>query len=123
MGMFSLMGVFMAFSIGLLIERKVAPDATEAMKTYGESRAYLTSYFQNPYSATSMGNLPHLFKKWNDKQTRFLLNQAKASSVQSFGSSISQNVMMIQGSMMLGLGTFLTLIGALPQCRRQLNHR
>ena len=58
-----------------------------------------------------MGNLPHLFKKWNEQTKKFLLNQAKASSVQSFGTSISQVVMMVQGSMMLRCRYFLTLIG------------
>ena len=44
---------------------------------------------------------------------KFLLFQAKASSLQSLGSSVTQVIMMVQGSMLLGVGTFLTLIGAM----------
>ena len=51
MGMFSLMGVDYGFNNRvLLIEKKLHQMLQEAMKTYGESRAYLTSYFQNPSS-------------------------------------------------------------------------
>ena len=58
-----------------------------------------------------MGNLKYLYQKWFINQKQFLVFQAKASSLQSLGQSVSQVVMMVQESMLLGVGTFLTLIG------------
>ena len=40
-----------------------------------------------------------------------MLLQSKASRFQALGGSVTQVIMMVQGSMVLGVGTFLTLIG------------
>ena len=47
----------------------------------------------------------------DSKPEKFLVLQGGASSVQALGSSVSQVVMMVQGSMLLGVGTLLTLLG------------
>ena len=111
MGYFSLFGAIVAFIIGIYIEKKVEPHAEDASKFQSESRNQLQAYFRNIYAATSMGNLATIYKDWDTKHKKFLLLQAKASQYQALGQSVTQVVMMLQGSMILGVGTFLTLIG------------
>ena len=65
----------------------------------------------NALYCNAMGNLKYLYQKWFINQKQFLVFQAKASSLQSLGQSVSQVITMVQGSMLLGVGTFLTLIG------------
>lgn len=111
MGIFSLSGLFIALLIGLLIEKKVQPDQEKASEVQTETRRELGVLHNNALYCNSMGNLPFIFKRWYAKQKRFLVFQARASSMQSLGTSVSQVIMMVQGSMLLGVGTLLTLIG------------
>ena len=67
-----------------------------------------------------MGNLHFFYNKW--KMHKAPLYQSKTASVQAFGSALSQNVMMIQGSMVLGVGAMLMLIGSLPAHGWELNN-
>ena len=60
------------------------------------------------------GKFTFFYNKWKNVHKKHLLYQSKTASVQAFGSALSQNVMMIQGSMVLGVGAMLMLIGSLP---------
>ena len=111
MGAFSLLGLFIALLIGLIIEKKLQPDQLKAGETQNLARRELTSLHNNALYVNSMGNLPFLFKKWFLNHKQFLVFQSKSLSLQSLGSSVSMVVMMVQGSMILGVGTLLTLIG------------
>ena len=111
MGYFSLFGAIAAFLIGIYIEKKVEPHAEEASEFQSEARNKLQAYFRNVYAATSMGNLPTIYRDWDASHKKFLLLQSKASRFQALGGSVTQVIMMVQGSMVLGVGTFLTLIG------------
>ena len=111
MGAFSLLALVIAFAIGLLIEKKVQPEQENAAEVQNTTRRELNTLHTNALYCNSMGNLPFLFKRWFQNQKKFLVFQAKASSLQSLGTSVSQVIMMVQGSMLLGIGTFLTLIG------------
>ena len=113
MGVFSLLGASLAFVTGYLIEKRVEPEYEAAGNIQSEARRKLSMFYMNPYLCSSMGNLPNIYNSWNTDQKKFLKHQTKASSFQSLGTSISQVVMMIQGSMLLGVGCFLTLIGAM----------
>ena len=111
MGAFSLFGLFFALLIGILIEKKVQPEQEIASEKQNIARQELNLMHNNALYCNSMGNLPFLYRKWFANQKQFLVFQAKASSLQSLGGSVSQVVMMVQGSMLLGVGTFLTLVG------------
>ncbi len=111
MGFFSLFGLFMALVVGILIENKVQPQQEEAGIAQSQSRNELNQLHNNALYCNSMGNLPFLFDKWMKTQKQFLVHQGGASSMQSLGSSVTQVVMMVQGSMLLGVGTLLMLLG------------
>ncbi len=111
MGAFSLFGLSIALMIGILIEKKVQPEQEFASEKQNIARQELNLMHNNALYCNAMGNLKYLYQKWFINQKQFLVFQAKASSLQSLGQSVSQVVMMVQGSMLLGVGTFLTLIG------------
>ena len=62
----------------------------------------------------TMGNFDRAFNRWKESNKKYLGYQTQASSTQALGTSISKVVMMVQGSMILGVGTFLTLLGLMP---------
>ncbi len=111
MGAFSLLGAMIAFLIALLIEKKVQPEQEQASELQNNARRELNTLHNNALYCNAMGNLPFLFERWFENHRKFLVFQARASSMQSLGTSVSQVIMMVQGSMLLGVGTFLTLIG------------
>ena len=115
MGFFSLFGLFMALVVGLLIERKVQPQQESAGRVQSKARNELNQLHNNALYCNSMGNLPYLFDKWITTQKQFLVHQGAASSMQSLGSSVTQVVMMVQGSMLLGVGTLLMLLGLMDK--------
>ena len=115
MGAFSLLSLVIALIIGILIEKKVQPEQENASEKQSIARTQLNSLHTNNLYCNSMGNLPHLYKRWFYNQKNFLTLQANASSIQSLGASVSQVIMKVQGSMLLGVGTFLTLIGAMDK--------
>ena len=96
-----------------MIEKKVQPEQETAFENQSLARSELNMMHNNALYTNAMGNLPHLYNKWFSNQKKFLTFQAKASSMQALGGSVSQVIMMVQGSMLLGVGTFLTLIGAM----------
>ena len=79
MGIFSLLGVFVALCIGLLIEKKVQPDQEVASDVQNEARRELGTLHNNALYCNSMGNLPFIFNKWYDKQKRFLTTEKTRS--------------------------------------------
>lgn len=114
MGIFSLFGMIMALVIGLIMERSEQPYSEKAMEENSRSRRALTEYFRNSDVTMTMGNFDRAFNRWQKSNNKYLSYQAQASSTQALGTSISKVVMMVQGSMILGVGTFLTLLGLMP---------
>ncbi len=110
MGYFSLIGATLAFLIGILIEKKVAPHMDQAADMQSQSRSCLSHCFKNIVTSASRGNIDRMFHKWRDLQKQYLVHQGRASGFQAFGSSCSQVVMMFQGSMLLGVGMALSLL-------------
>ena len=113
MGILSIFGAFLTLVVGMIVEKKMESDVMKASEYQTASRSEITSYFQNLDSSLAMGTLPNLYKRWNRTQSNFLINQAKASAKQSFGSAATRIIMMVQGSMLLGLGTLLFLLDIL----------
>ena len=67
----------MAFIVGIMIEKKVAPDAQKAQDAMARSRTTVDSYFKNIFSSATMGTLPKLKDKWINIHKEFLVYQGK----------------------------------------------
>tara|TARA_E500000178_G_scaffold356295_1_gene433058 strand:+ start:34268 stop:35986 length:1719 start_codon:yes stop_codon:yes gene_type:complete len=114
MGLLSIFGAVLALIVGVIVEKKVEPEMEKAGEHQSTSRSELTSYFQNLNASLAMGTLPNLYDRWNKSQSSFLLSQATASAQQSFGGALTRVIMLVQGSMLLGLGTLLMLLEIMP---------
>ena len=113
MGAMSLFGAFLTVVTMVLTERYVNPILEKATQASQRSQIRLGDYSRNAKVAASMGMLPALRAKWLKEQTEFLRWQAQASNAQGLGAAVSKVVMLVQGSALLGLGTFLSLTGVL----------
>ena len=113
MGFMSLFGAFLTVVTMVLTERRVNPIMEKATRASQRSQVRLGDYSRNAKVAASMGMLPALRAKWLKEQMDFLRWQAEASNAQGLGAAVSKVVMLIQGSALLGLGTFLSLTGVL----------
>jgi ATP-binding cassette subfamily C exporter for protease/lipase len=61
-----------------------------------------------------MGMQESIRARWHVWQDEFLQHQALASRSQSMSSAVSKFIMISQGSLLLGIGVFLTLAGIIP---------
>ena len=113
MGYMALLGASLSVVITLLTERAVSPLVTEATLFSQQSQQTLAVYSRGGQSALAMGMLPAMEQAWAQKQANFLRAQAIASNKQGLGSATARVVMLVQGSAVLGVGTFLTLTGVL----------
>lgn len=113
MGIFSLLGAALSAILSFWTEKKVHPQMTEAQKFSGITQGFIASSGRNALVVESMGMQRAIKEIWLRNHNGFLFHQALASSNQATGSATTKFVMMVQGSALLGVGTFLTLIGHL----------
>ena len=62
----------------------------------------------------AMGMRAALYTQWGQRNQAFLLAQMQASDSAGQGSAVSRLLQVLQGSFLLGLGSWLTLTGGLP---------
>lgn len=113
MGIFSLLGAVLSAILSFWTEKKVHPQITEAQKFTTITQGFISSSGRNSLVVESMGMQRSIKDIWLKNHNGFLFHQALASSNQATGSATTKFVMMVQGSALLGVGTFLTLIGHL----------
>ena len=113
MGFMSIVGALLTILITVLTERFVGPLITEAGNHSQQAQSRLADYTRNAQVGLAMGMMPSLRARWLKDQSEFLRWQAKASNAQGLGAASSKVVMLLQGSALLGVGTFLTLTGVL----------
>ena len=113
MGMMALLGAFLVLCVALLADRKIRPQYMEAMKDASASRSELSESFKNLQTAYAMGITDNNYNKWNTLHKSYLVNQAIASDYQNASASYTKVIMLLNGSLLLGVGTFLSLTGIL----------
>jgi ATP-binding cassette subfamily C exporter for protease/lipase len=111
MGLFSLLGAVLSAILSFWTERKVHPQMTEAQKFTGITQGFISSSGRNALVVESMGMQRAIKNIWLRNHNGFLFHQALASSSQATGSAATKFTMLVQGSALLGVGTYLTLIG------------
>ncbi len=114
MGFMSLLGALTILVVGLITENRVRPTMNQSIAAYSEAQAFLEASGRNAASVKAMRMINNVESKWFDKQSKHLKFQAQASLSQAMGSGVSKFVIQTQGSIILGVGVFLTITGALP---------
>ena len=113
MGYVALVGVALSVTITLTTQRLLSPYLNDATKFAQKSQQTLSQYSRGGSSALAMGMLPVMEVIWSRQQDAFLKSQAIASNVQGLGAALNRFIMLLQGSAVLGVGVFLTIIGVL----------
>lgn len=113
MGWFSVAGAILLGIIALLNQRRVQPPLTEANRHAISAQNYASGVIRNAQVIEAMGMLSRVHAKWIVRQNKFLKLQGVASDQAGLNSSLSKLVQTLQGSLLLGLGCWLTLRGEL----------
>ena len=122
MGLLALTGATLALVVALVTEKSVRPKLDDAMISARAARAELSESFKNIESAYASGIIKNR-DKWKKFHKKYLLEQAYASNSQNNGTSLTKVVMMIQGSLLLGLGTLLAITGVMDIRAMKHNNR
>ena len=114
MGVVTLCAVGVLFLIGYWTELKVRPSVKLAQKANAQAQLYVADSAGNAQTIHAMGMMRNVQNKWEKIQRDHINKMAEATHSQSLGATLSKLVMIGQGSVVLGLGCWLTLMGELP---------
>ncbi|ABL65766.1 type I secretion system permease/ATPase [Chlorobium phaeobacteroides] len=113
LGWFAVAGALMQFMIGVINERRIREPLLAANRGSRNTQAYADSVLRNAEVIESMGMLDHIHNRWMRRQQDFLVQQAKASDHAGTNAALSKLVQSLLGSLLLGVGCWLTLKGEL----------
>ena len=111
MGMMALLGAVLVLCVAILAERKIRPHMEAMRDNFASRLSYLNhSRIQTAYA---MGITDNNYNKWSTLHKSYLVNQAIASDYQNASASYTKVIMLLNGSLLLGVGTFLSITGIL----------
>ena len=113
LGWFAVAGALMQFAIGVVNERRIKQPLLAANRSAIDAQGYADGVIRNAQVIESMGMLGDIHKRWMGRQREFLLQQAVASDHAGTNAALSKLVQSLLGSLLLGMGCWLTLKGEL----------
>ncbi len=113
LGWFAVAGALVQFAIGVINERRIREPLLAANRSAIGAQNYADGVIRNAQVIESMGMLDHIHKRWMSRQQEFLLQQAEASDHAGTNTALSKLVQSLLGSLLLGMGCWLTLKGEL----------
>jgi ATP-binding cassette, subfamily C, bacterial exporter for protease/lipase len=114
MGVVSFGAAVVMAGVAFWTERRVRPLVSEAQKAGAVAQIYIANSVGNAQTIFSMGMLNSLSVRWAQFQAKNIRTMASATEDQSLGSALSKLIMVMQGSVVLGYGCYLTLMGEMP---------
>jgi ATP-binding cassette subfamily C exporter for protease/lipase len=114
MGVVTMCAVGLLFLIGYWTELMVRPNVKFAQKANAQAQLYVADSAGNAQTIHAMGMMRNVQNKWEEIQREHINKMAEATRSQSLGATLSKLIMIGQGSVVLGLGCWLTLMGELP---------
>lgn len=113
MAVFALIGAAIQAALAVRTEKQTGQPMVEAGQASMAAQHYYGESLRNAEVITAMGMSGGIFSRWVALQRRFLSLQATASDHAGGSAAVSKMVQMAQGSLMLGLGCWLSLLGVL----------
>lgn len=113
MGWFALGGAVLLSVIAWVNQQRIQTPLNLANRHAIAAQNYASGTIRNAQVIEAMGMLSRIHAKWLAKQHDFLRMQARASDRAGINSAITKLVQVLQGSLLLGLGCWLTLNGEL----------
>lgn len=115
LGMFAVMGALVLVAVGVATERGTRQPLADANRSSQEANHFAKGVLRNAQAVEAMGMVDDLHALWLTRQRKFLVEQAIASDHAGVGSSGSKLIQTLQGSLLLGLGCWLSLQGELDR--------
>ncbi len=113
LGWFAMAGAVVQFAIGFLNERRTREPLIAATRSSNSAQSYAEEVIRNAQVIESMGMLGNIHKRWMVRQQEFLMHQAIASDHAGTNAALSKLVQSLLSSLLLGMGCWLMLKGAL----------
>lgn len=113
LGWFAVCGLVVISIIAAVNQYNIQPPLAKANQHAITAQNYANGAIQNAQVIESMGMLKRLYYKWSQKQNDFLHLQAIASDRAAINTALTKLVQTMQGSLILGMGAWLTLKGEL----------
>ena len=111
LGWFAVAGALAQFAIGVVNERRISEPLVAANRSAIGAQNYADGVIRNAQVIESMGMLDAIHKRWAGRQQEFLVQQAVASDHAGTNAALSKLVQSLLGSLLLGMGCWLTLKG------------
>jgi ATP-binding cassette, subfamily C, bacterial exporter for protease/lipase len=113
MGWFAVAGALVISIIAAVNQYRIQPPLSEASRYSVLSQNYANGVIRNAQVVESMGMLRSVHKRWIKSHNKFLSMQGVASDLGGTNSALSKLVQTMQGSLLLGLGCWLSIQGDL----------
>ena len=113
MALFALVGAFCQFVLAVRAHRVTEPQVVQSGRAGMEAQAYVSSALNNAEVVEAMGMFGAIHDKWMEKQKKFLQLNAASSESSGLSAAVSKFGQAAQGSLMMGLGCWLTIVGLL----------
>ncbi len=110
MALFALVGAVIQLILAVMTEKRTGKPLIEANRAAIEAQSFAGSSLRNAESIEAMGMYGNIHSKWLKMQRKFLSLQAFASDNAGSSAASSKVIQMAQGSLMLGLGCWLSLM-------------
>ena len=109
MGVIALGGVIFQALLGVVNHARSLPAMREAQLASSEASQYAQSIARNAQVIDSMGMYDKVQARWLAMQQRFLVLQARASDTAAASQAATRMLGMVQGSLIMGAGAFISL--------------
>ena len=113
MALFALVGAVCQFVLAVRAHRVTEPQVVQSGRAGMEAQAYVSSALNNAEVVEAMGMFGAIHDKWMEKQKKFLQMNAASSESSGLSAAVSKFGQAAQGSLMMGLGCWLTIVGLL----------
>lgn len=111
MAVFALIGAVLQVLVGVHTEKWTGPAVIQSSRASSAAQDTLTSLLGSAEIIQAMGMKATVHERWMSEQRRFLYLQAQAAEYAGSSSTLSKLIQTTQGSLILGLGCWLTLSG------------
>ena len=113
LALFALIGAVCQFVLAVRAHRITEPQVVQSSRAGMEAQAYVSSALNNAEVVEAMGMFGAIHDKWMVKQKSFLWQNAASAESSGLSAAISKFGQAAQGSLMMGLGCWLTIMGML----------
>lgn len=113
MGLVALCALIFMFVLGYWTELKVRPVVKQALEANTDAQMYIADSGANAQTIHALGMMSNLQNRWEKFQRQHIEQMAIATHSQALGAALSKFILTGQGSVVIGVGCWLFIMGEL----------